>query len=138
MANEQIKSVARRVVEAINQKRLDWFDELIAVDAYDHALPADLPPTREATKEYFAEMLAAFPDLRYTVDFTIAEGSKVVQQLTAHGTMQGNFWGKNATGRKATWKESHISRFSGGKLVEHWAFIDQLNIMEQLGLPPDL
>jgi predicted ester cyclase len=121
MANEQIKAVARRVVEAINQKRLDWFDELIAPDAYDHVLPPDLPPTRAGSKDYFAQMLAAFTNLHYNVDFSVAEGDKVVQQLTARGTMEADFWGHLATGRKATWKETHISRFANGKLVEHWA-----------------
>ena len=134
MANEQIKAIATRVIEAINQRNLDWLDELIAADAQDHAAPLDLPPTREATKIYINQLLSAFPDFRYTIEFTISEKDKVMQRLQARGTMKGDFMGFHATGKYATWTESHISRFARGKLVEHWAYIDQANMMQQLGL----
>ncbi len=137
MANEQIKAIATRVVEAINQRNLDWLDELIADDAQDHAVPLDLPPTREATKTYINQLLAAFPDLRYTIEFTISEKDKVMQRLRAQGTMKGDFIGYRATGKIASWTESHISRFAGGKLVEHWAYSDQADILQQLGLGPE-
>ena len=134
MANEQIKAIATRVVEAINQRNLDWLDELIAEDAHDHAVPPDLPPTREATKIYISQLLAAFPDFRYTIEITISEKDKVMQRLRAKGTMKGDFMGLHATGKKASWTESHISRFARGKLVEHWAYIDQADFLQQLGL----
>lgn len=136
MANEQIKAIATRVVEAINQRNLDWLDELIASDAQDHAVPLDLPPTREATKVYINQLISAFPDFHYTIEFTISEKDKVMQRLRARGTMTGDFWGFHATGKIASWTESHISRFAGGKLVEHWAYIDQADILQQLGLAP--
>ncbi len=136
MANEQIKAISKRVVEAINQRNLDWLDDLIAEDAHDHAVPPDLPPTREATKIYIRQLLSAFPDLRYTIEFTISEKDKVMQRLHANGTMKGDFMGFRATGKKAAWIESHISRFERGKLVEHWAYVDQANLLEQLGLAP--
>jgi predicted ester cyclase len=138
MANEQIKAIATRVVEAINQRHLDLLDELIADDAQDHAVPLDMPPTREATKIYINQLLSAFPDFRYTIEITVSEKDKVMQRLRARGTMMGDFWGFHATRKKATWSESHISRFSGGKLVEHWAYFDQADILQQLGLTPGL
>ncbi len=136
MANEQIKAIANRVVEAINQRNLDWLDELIADDAQDHAMPLDFPPTREATKTYIHQLLSAFPDFHYSVEFTISEKDKVMQRLQARGTMKGDFWGYHATGKVASWSESHISRFASGKLVEHWAYLDQADILQQLGLAP--
>ncbi len=136
MANDQIKAIATRVVEAINQRNLDWLDELIADDAQDHAMPLDFPPTREATKAYLSQLLSAFPDFRYTIEFTVSEKDKVMQRLQARGTMKGDFWGFKATGKNASWSESHISRFAGGKLVEHWAYRDQTDILQQLGLAP--
>ncbi len=136
MANEQIKAIATRVVEAINQRNLNWLDELIAEDAQDHALPLDLPPTREATKSYLRQLLSAFPDFRYTIEFTVSEKDKVMQRLIARGTMKGDYMGFHASGRTASWTESHISRFAGGKLVEHWAYFDQADILQQLGLTP--
>jgi len=62
----------------------------------------------------------------------VAEGNKVVQQLTARGTIKGDFWGWQATRRRANWKESHISHFANGKLVEYRAFINQKDLFEHL------
>jgi predicted ester cyclase len=39
-----------------------------------------------------------------------------------------------ATGRSASSSEIHISRFDGGKVVEHWSVTDQLGMLQQLGL----
>jgi predicted ester cyclase len=58
-------------------------------------------------QQYFTLFRAAFPDLHYTVDDTVAEGDKVVQRVTGHGTMQGEFLGMLPTGKPATWTEIH-------------------------------
>jgi len=136
MSTSENKDIANRVVEAINQKNLDLFDELIAADAVDHAAPPNLPPTRETAKQYLGALLAAFPDFHYHVEYTIAEGDRVAQRLTGHGTMQGDFMGMKATGKNARWTETHISRYASGKMVEHWAYIDQVGMLQQLGLMP--
>jgi predicted ester cyclase len=41
-----------------------------------------------------------------------------------------------ATGKRATWTESHFVRIKNGKMVEHWGDIDQLGMLRQLGLAP--
>jgi predicted ester cyclase len=95
-----------------------------------------MPPTLESTKQFLIMFRAAFPDLTYTIDFSVAEGDKVMQRVTAHGTMNGDFMGMKATGKSATWTESHIVRFANGRLVEHWASLDQVGMLQQLGLMP--
>jgi predicted ester cyclase len=92
-----------------------------------------VPPTAEGAKGFIAMFRAAFPDLHYIVEDTIAEGDKVVSRATAHGTMTGDFMGMPASGKSATWSEVHITRYEGGKAVEHWAVVDQLGILAQLG-----
>jgi predicted ester cyclase len=136
MSTEQIKALANRVVDGINKKDLSVLDEVIAADAVDHAAPPGMPQTRESAKQFLGMLLAAFPDFRYTVEFTVAEGDRVAQRLTGSGTMQGEFLGMAPTGKHATWTETHVSRFANGKLVEHWASIDQTGMMQQLGLIP--
>jgi predicted ester cyclase len=76
----------------------------------------------------------AFPDLHLTVEDVVAEGEKVVVRTTARGTMKGDFLGMKPTGKTATWTEIHIGRYAGGKVAEHWATIDQLGMLQQLGL----
>ena len=60
----------------------------------------------------------------------------MVQRLTARGTMTGAFMGMPATGKSATWTEIHIARVANGKLTEHWSNIDQLGMLQQLGVIP--
>jgi len=66
----------------------------------------------------------------------VADGDKVVQRVTGHGTMRGPLFGLPATGRPASWGEIHISRLDSGKVVEHWSVTDQLGMLQQLGLAP--
>ena len=136
MSTETNKTLAMRVVDGINQHDLSVLDEVIAADAVDHATPPGMPPTRESAKQFLGMLLAAFPDFHYTVEFTVAEGDRVAQRLNGSGTMQGEFMGMPATGKHAMWTETHVSRFADDKLVEHWANIDQVGMMQQLGLLP--
>ena len=92
-----------------------------------------MPPTIEGIKGYITMFRAAFPDLHYTLEDSIAEGDRVVQRATAHGTMKGDFMGMPASGRSATWSEIHITRYENGKAIEHWAVVDQLGMLAQLG-----
>ena len=47
--------------------------------------------------------------------------------------MRGDFMGMTASGKSATWSEIHITRYADGKAVEHWAVVDQLGMLAQLG-----
>ena len=136
MSTEENKAIANRVVEAINQRNAAMLDELVAADGIEHAAPPGMPPTLETAKQYILMLATAFPDFKYTVEYTVAEGDKVAQRLTGSGTMQGDFMGMKATGKSATWTETHLSRFANSKLVEHWANVDQVGMLQQLGLMP--
>ena len=137
MRPEEMKLFAQRFVEqVINSGNLDQADEFFTADYVDHAAPPGLPPGTVGLKAFFGMLRAAFPDLHYTLEDSIAEGDKVVQRFTTSGTMQGAFLGMPATGKSATWSEIHIVREAGGKFVEHWANIDQLGMLQQLGVIP--
>lgn len=92
-----------------------------------------MPPTRASTIQFLTGLRAAFPDLHYTLDDVIAEGDRVVQRATATGTMLGDFQGMPASGKHATWSEVHILRMRDGKIVEHWASVDQLGFAQAPG-----
>jgi len=136
MSTEENKAIARRAVEAINAGDMSLLESLVAPDAADHAVPPGMPPTRASAIQFLTMFRAAFPDLQYTIEDVIAEGDRVVQRSTARGTMKGDFLGMPATGKSATWGETHIVRVKDGKIVEHWANVDQLGMLQQLGLAP--
>ena len=136
MSMEENKAVAKRAVEALNAGDFSTLESLVAADGVDHAVPPNMPPTRDSAIQFLTMFRSAFPDLKYTVEDVIAEGDLVVQRSTATGTMKGDFLGMPATGKSATWGETHIIRVQNGKIVEHWASVDQLGMLQQLGLAP--
>jgi steroid delta-isomerase-like uncharacterized protein len=130
---ENKASASRFLEEVINKGNVAVIDELSSPNFVDHSAPPGVPPTPEGIKAFIAMFRAGFPDLHYTLEDSIAEGDKVVQRATARGTMKGDFMGMPASGKTATWSEIHITRFENGKAVEHWAVVDQLGMLAQLG-----
>jgi steroid delta-isomerase-like uncharacterized protein len=138
MSTATNKAIVRRYYEEVyNRKNLGVIDELIA-DDYTAYLPGGIEPLRGRAGRKQANMLhlGAFPDLRLTIEDEIAEGDKVVQRLTIHGTHQGEFMGTPATGKQVRCTGIHISRLAGGKIVEQWGEFDGLGILQQLGVMP--
>ena len=136
MAIDMKTQLERIPLEVFNQGNFGLIDELIATDFVEHSAQPGVPPTREGFKQFAMAYRSAFPDLRYTVDDTIDAGDKIVQRLTATGTMKGDFLGIPASGTRATWTEVHIGRVDNGQLVEHWGVVDQLGMLVQLGIVP--
>jgi predicted ester cyclase len=133
---DEMKAMARRLPDEISRGNVNVLDQVTSPNAVDHALPPGMPQTVDGAKQFFTMFLAAFPDLHYWVEDMIAEGDKVVHRITGYGTMKGSFLGMPATGKSATWTEMHIVRFADGKIVEHWGTVDQLAMLQQLGLAP--
>ena len=136
MSVEQNKMIAERLPVEISKGNMAIFDEVIDPKAVDHAVPPGLPQTVEGTKKFFAGFIAAFPDLKYKMEDTIAEGDYVVQRLMGSGTMKGAFQGMPPSNKSAKWEEIHIVRMANGKVVEHWANVDQLKMLTDLGFVP--
>jgi steroid delta-isomerase-like uncharacterized protein len=136
MSVEDSKAVAAAFIERVgNRGDLDAVGEFYAAGYTEHdVLPTGVAPGLEGLKQLLGALRTAFPDLRYDVEDVVADADKVVQRVTGHGTMHGPLFGLPATGRPASWSEIHISRFAGGKVVEHWSVTDQLGMLQQLGL----
>lgn len=127
------------VNEIFNMGREDLIDEILAPDYVEYAsIPPGWPSGLEGFKQWVRALRAAFPDLRYEIDeaSVIDAGEMQAGSIRAHGTMQGEFMGFPATGREASWDESHIGRFEGGRLKEHWGVADTFTLLQQLGVMP--
>lgn len=135
---QQNKADLRRFVEEVfHQRDLGALGRWIAPEYVEHVpLPPGFPPGREGLKRYIGALLAAFPDFRYTVEDILADGDKLAVRLTARGTHSGEFLGIPPTGKAVAWTEIHIPRIVNGQHVEHWANVDQLGLLQQLGVVP--
>lgn len=129
--SEQKTLVDRLVEEVWNRGDLAVVDELVGDDYVGH--PSDVRGT-EGYKEFFAELRRAFPDIQFAIEDQIAEGDKVVARWTAHGTHQGEYFGVPPTGKPGVITGIEVLRFADGKAVECWGEVDQLSLLQQLGV----
>jgi len=136
MSQSDIETMRRMATEVFNLGRIEVIDEIIATNIHDHSIPPGYPPGREGLKRYATEFRQAFPDLHYEMEHEVSQGDLVVQHGYGSGTMQGDFMGMKATGKKACWSEMHIIRMRDGKAQEHWSVADVLTMLQQLGLAP--
>jgi steroid delta-isomerase-like uncharacterized protein len=136
MSTEENKALVHRFEEAVwNERNPARVDEFFAASHVFRA--AGGPPLdREGHRQMIATFQAAFPDGRNTSDALLAEGDKVVQRWTYRGTHQGAFQGIPPTGGQVTLTGISIWRVEGGKIVESWHELDNLGLMQQLGIIP--
>ena len=130
-----MKHTAERIpLEVLNTGNFGLLDELLAPEFVDHTPIGGVAPTREGLKASAQALRTAFPDLRYTIEDSIAYGDQIVHRLSATGTMTGEFMGVPPTGKRATWTEIHIGRGINGRMTEHWGLADSLGMLTQLGI----
>jgi steroid delta-isomerase-like uncharacterized protein len=127
----------QRLYELINAGDLDGFAQQFADDFVERDEIPGIPPTKEGVVLYFHMLLAAFPDMRMDVKDLIVSGDKAVARLQVSGTHQGDFMGIPATGNSVAVNLIDIIRFGDDGLArEHWGVVDQLSMMQQLGVIP--
>ena len=135
MSTEENKAHARRAYEALNQRDLAAFYELITPGIVLHNASMTIQGL-EAYKQFVSMYFAAFPDLHFTVEDIIAEGDEVVVRTTGMGTHKGDLMGIAPTGKQVTVSAINIIRVVNGKAVEEWLNNDDLGLLQQLGVVP--
>ncbi|MCA1666204.1 MAG: ester cyclase [Thermomicrobia bacterium] len=131
MSADENKALVRRFMEG--GLNLDAVDQFAAPDMIDHSRGG---AGREGLRQALGLFAAAFPDWQTTIEDLIAEGDKVVLRGVGRGTHRGAFMGIAPTGKQVTLPGIHIMRIADGKIVEHWAQLDDLGLMQQLGMAP--
>lgn len=136
--SEQNKNLVQRVVSEVwNDGNFDVIDELVTNDFVIHSRrPEEELKGPKQVREFYTNLRKAFPDLKFTIHDQVAEGDKVVTHFSATATHKGDFKGIPATGNKINFTGVDIDRISNGKFVECWTNIDELGLMQQLGIIP--
>ena len=134
------KDVARRYYEAVlNRGDSGLLDDLAMEDYIEHDPLPGQGTGRQGLKDRVAVFVAAFGQT-FTLEDVIAEGDRVVVRWAGSGRHVGEFMGIPPTGRSFTIAGIDIHRIEGGRMAEHWHVVDQLSLLQQLGLipqPPD-
>lgn len=137
MSTETNKAIVRRFTEQVwNAGRLDLIDEFFTEDFVEYIVGMPSRSGREAVRESIAISRNAFPDLRISIEDEIADGDKVVTRWTMRGTQLGDLEGIPATGKQVTQSGMSILRLTNARIAELWGYLDNLGLMQQLGVIP--
>ncbi len=130
-------SLIHRIFEkAFKQSNLAVVDELLSSDHFAYNAFGEAPNGPQGLKWLIAMFRTAFPDLRCTVEDEISAGNQFAVHWTLRGTHKGSFLGNPPTGRSVLVHGIIFARAENGRMVEDWTLIDQMGVLQQLGLVP--
>ncbi len=138
MLQDENKALVREMIEIMfNQGDVHRANEFLSSDFIENEeLPPGVPAGREGVKFLTGMLHAAFPDFRATIEDLIAEDDKVVIRMTWTGTHEGEFMGIPPTGSRVSFGVFDIVRIVDDMVVEHWGQMDNMGLMQQLGVVP--
>jgi steroid delta-isomerase-like uncharacterized protein len=96
----------------------------------------------EATVDYAMEWLRAFPDGQLRSEIDILSEDWIVQRFVFEGTHEETLMGPTGeippTHRRLEGRGVDLIRVEDGKISEEYLVFDQLDVLSQLGLSPEL
>lgn len=136
---DDLKELARRFNdEVMNKGRFDVLDEIVADDFVEHQAMPGMPPGKEGVRAFITTFRDAFPDLNVETQGVVCEGDEVWMHSVMTGTHKGDLPGIPATGKRVTLEMIDRVRVRNGQAVEHWGVSDDLGMMTQLGVVPEV
>jgi predicted ester cyclase len=134
MSAEQNKqSVKRLFNDGINKQDLSIAKEVIADNYVNHGFPGSNPGL-QGFMEVINGFTSSFSDLRINQEEVIAEGETVATRGRWTGKHSGEFMGMKPTGKSVEVQFADFWKFSNGKAVENWVYMDMMGLMQQLSI----
>ncbi|KNZ32524.1 MAG: hypothetical protein AD742_11220 [Methylibium sp. NZG] len=135
---EANKQICRDYFKAFLARDTAWMAKHIAPDfvRHDPGLPFEVRGPQGVAALHDA-LVPAFPDMELPLEDFVAEGEKVLVRLRVKATQTGAFGELPASGRKIDIGVLDLFQIRNGVLVEHWALLDNLGMMKQLGALPN-
>lgn len=135
------KEIARKILAAVDTGDFNTFALYVSPSLVEHIpLPPGTPPASsdfELARILINAFHIGFPDAKSEIQHIVAEGDMVMVHSVYTATNTGEFMGMPATNKKVRMAQVDIMRFdAAGKGVEHWAVMDQLTMLQQLGALP--
>jgi steroid delta-isomerase-like uncharacterized protein len=128
--------VRRRYHDAWNSGDIVALDGIMSPDVVNHSQLPGQPDGVEGFKQALGWMRSGVPDLKITIDATVADGDTVATRWTGTGTHSGTLMGIPATGKAVTVSGIDICRVSNARIVEYWQELGMLSMLQQVGAIP--
>lgn len=132
---EENKALVRRLGEAIDTRRLDLLDDIVAQNFIRHCQATPQVDVRNlaAFKDFLRQDAAAFPDSTQTLKHLLAEADLVAIWVTYAGSQQGQMGPFPPSGRRVQIDFGAVLRVENGKVAEMWVTWDNMAMLAQLG-----
>jgi predicted ester cyclase len=125
--------------EVFSQGKLEVIDELVAEDFVEREqTPPGIEANREGIKQFVTMFRTGFPDIKAKTIATGVDGDELWMYSEYTGTNTGEFMGMPATGKKMKVTGFDRVKVKDGKVVEHWGMVDNMSMMTQLGVIPEM
>ena len=127
-------AVARGYFDAFVAGDRAWWERHVRPNfrRHDPGLPYEVVGA-EGLAHHHAVLLAGVPDLNLPIHDVMEDAGKVLVRLRFRGTHSGELFGHEPTGGAIDVEVFDLFRLEGGQLVEHWAMVDSLSLLKQLG-----
>ena len=135
MSTESNKAIVQSFLGYWARRDLAGMAQLWAPDMVHYARNGTYGP--DEVFQLIGGFSAAFPDLDFEMEAMLADGDLVSTRMVARATHMYDFMGIVATGRKISCTVMGMVRIRNGKIVEHWSVMDELHLLQQLGLVPE-
>jgi len=101
--------------QALNEKRVELFDEFIHAEYDNHN--AQVQPGPAGVKAFFRHYLDAFPDTKVVMEDVIEEGARISARFTYNGTLRNHSW---AIGRTVRRSRCEVSTSGALRMGSSW------------------
>jgi len=125
------KHLPRLFAQALNEKRVELFDEFIHREYNNHN--SQVQPGPAGVKAFFRHYLDAFPDTKVALEDVIEEGDRISARFTYNGTFTKPFMGYRPNSAPVELRSIDIWRVKDGKFVEHWDELNLLEVFQRIG-----
>jgi steroid delta-isomerase-like uncharacterized protein len=135
---EDAGAVVERFAAALSAHDMAAFADLFAEDYVNHqrSAAAPAPPAgkspKQATLAFFQARLTGVPDLRVSIETSLAAGDKAAASFVYEGAHGGVYYGVAPTGRPMRFTSCDIFRVRDGRIAEHWGMGDIAGVLAQL------
>ena len=135
---EDAGAVVERFAAALSAHDMAAFADLFAEDYVNHqrSAAAPAPPAgkspKQATLAFFQARLTGVPDLRVSIETSLAAGDKAAASFVYEGAHGGVYYGVAPTGRPMRFTSCDIFRVRDGRIAEHWGMGDIAGVLTQL------
>ena len=143
MTIEENKSLVKRDFKAVDQAEADLVDRMFTVDCIFHRGDyADPLIGVAAVKAVVVRVHKLYHGFKTTIYDLIGEDDLVACRLKHNAALRGEFTSRVGTfdvaGKPIEWSANVFFRFEDGMIAEEWIARDELGILLDLGIVPEL